>query len=123
MPRKALPQGRTKQVTYRMPEELYNKLLKIAESMFQPMPVVLRAAAAEYAKNHRPVRHKNTGLEFRWPDVAEQVKQGALRTEPTIGPLVEPPAESELAGIDHTESGAEYVSGPDTPLTPSKEGS
>lgn len=102
--------GTTKQVTYRMPMELYLKLQKIAESMFQPMPVVFRAAAAEYAKNHRPVRHKNTGLELKWPEVKDHIKMGSL--EPAVGPLVEDEEE-----IVHTTQGVGYVTDEVTKLS------
>lgn len=64
--------GPSIQVTYRIPRRLYDKLDKIAESLFQPMPVILRAAAAEYAKNHRPVRWPNTGIHFKWPQDRDQ---------------------------------------------------
>ena len=66
MPRKRQTQ-RTQQVTFRVPRDLYDRLGKIADSVYQPMPVIFRAAFAEYVKNHRPVRHTNHGISIVWP--------------------------------------------------------
>ncbi len=126
--------GKTKQVTYRMPLELYEKLLKISESMFQPIPVVLRAAAAEYARNHRPVRHKNTGLALKWPeDVAQVRKDGSIDASPCDMDHAAMEAEVRAKGTTgqcecgmefgtkHTESVPGYVNAGDTLVTPSED--
>ncbi len=105
--------GKSKQVTYRMPLELYDKLMKIADSMFQPIPVVLRAAAAEYARNHRPIRHKNTGLTLEWPDAQDTIERDKRDEWGT--------ATEADAGIKDTVSDGEYVTVADTPVTPRKE--
>lgn len=63
-PRRA---DRSHQVTFRMPESLYQKLLAIADSIYQPAPVVFRMALIDYAKTHRPVRHTNHGIALSWP--------------------------------------------------------
>lgn len=106
-PKREGSMGPTKQVTYRMPLELYEKLRKIGDSMFQPVPVVLRAAAAEFAKNHRPVRHRNTGISLTWDDVAVIRKEASLY----------PPD-----GMESTEPVADPDMEADTELTPTKEG-
>lgn len=105
-PKREGTMGPTKQVTYRMPLELYERLKKIGDSMFQPVPVVLRAAAAEYAKNHRPVRHKNTGISLTWDDVAVIRKEASLY----------PPD-----GMEDTREVADPGTPADTELTPTKD--
>lgn len=57
----------SRQVTFRMPEDLYQKLKKIADSIYQSPPVVFRMALAEFAKNHRPARHGHTGISIVFP--------------------------------------------------------
>lgn len=87
-------------VTYRLPAKVYDKLEKISASLFQPVPVILRAAAAEYVARHRPVRHVPTGITFKFPDDITAVQDAQFGDDdPDIN-----------AGIAEEE----YVTDPDT---------
>ena len=57
----------THQVTFRMAEDLYQKLHRIAESIYQSDYVVFRMALAEFAKNHRPAKHTSQGISLVFP--------------------------------------------------------
>jgi hypothetical protein len=93
--------GPTKQVTYRIPLKIYERIEKISVSMFQPVPVILRAAAAEYVKNHRPIRWPKTGIEFKFPDDLDapvQALNDLNQEESTAG--IEPTSVTESAGTE-----------------------
>lgn len=55
-------------VHYRLPKALYQQLQTIADRHFQSLPVILRAAAAEYAARHQAPPTGTSGLLLSWPD-------------------------------------------------------
>ena len=61
------PVIQTHQVTFRMAADLYQKLHRIAESLYQSDYVVFRMALAEFAKNHRPAKHQSQGISLVFP--------------------------------------------------------
>ena len=103
--------GPTVQVTYRLPRKLHEKLDKIAESLFQPLPVILRAAAAEYVKAHRPARWTNTGIEFNFPGDINQPIEATLAE---LGKDIEGNALAEY-GIDRALNQRLYAEGKPLP--------
>lgn len=108
--------GPTKQVTYRIPIRLYEKLEKISDSLFQPIPHILRAAAAEYVRNHRPVRWANTGIEFKWPEDAQQPVDVVDEVEAELKA-----EDDQLAGVDANISNGRADTESDTELSDSKD--
>lgn len=60
-------------VHYRLPKPLYTQLQAIAERHFQSLPVILRAAAAEYAARHQAQPTGSSGLILSWPDDADRL--------------------------------------------------
>lgn len=64
--------GPSRIVTYRIPTALYQRIEAIARATFQPVPVVLRAAAFEYTRRHGSRRKPEgtSGLHLSWPEPA-----------------------------------------------------
>lgn len=62
--------GASQMVTFRVPVALYQRIERLAANMFQPVPVVLRAAAAEYVARHRPKPGGSRELHIVWDDDA-----------------------------------------------------
>lgn len=57
-----------RQVHYRIPESLYTQLEALAARLYQPMPVLLRAAAVEYLARMQTAPTGNAGLTLVWDD-------------------------------------------------------
>jgi len=61
--------GKSVVVTFRIPDALYTQLQRLGARVFQPVPTLLRAAAAEYVERRRPTAEGPTsGLVLRFPD-------------------------------------------------------
>jgi hypothetical protein len=90
--------GPTVQVTYRLPKKIHEKLMKISQSTFQPLPVVLRAAAAEFVRKHRPVRWGNNGIELKFPEDVKDIRAASDQEEIEL-------LTNNSTEVDETESG------------------
>jgi len=61
------PVFQTHQVTFRMPEDLYQKLHRIAESIYQSDYVIFRMALSEFARNYKPAKQQSQGISLLFP--------------------------------------------------------
>lgn len=58
--------GPSRNITIRIPIKLLHRIERIAGALFQPTPVVIRAALAEYAERHRPKPGLSSGMSIVW---------------------------------------------------------
>lgn len=84
--------GPSRTITVRLPLSLYKKLQRIARSVYQPDPVIFRAAVQEYVTRHRPRTGLNSGIHLLWPDelrVSAEVTQPETPLTPAAAPRSE----------------------------------
>lgn len=75
------PAVQTHQVTFRMAEDLYQKLRRIAESIYQSDYVIFRMALTEFAQNYKPVKHQSQGINIIFPTPPEEPLDKTLKRE------------------------------------------
>lgn len=78
--------GPSRTMTLRVPLKLLHKMERVALALYQPLPVVFRAALAEYVERHRPKRGPVSGLSIAWPtttSVSDAVTQPESPVTPT----------------------------------------
>lgn len=68
MPKLTTPTKGTRAVHYRLPEDLFRQLEALAARLYQPMPVLLRAAALEYVTRMQQAPTGSSGLTLQWPE-------------------------------------------------------
>lgn len=65
--------GPSKTVTFRLPLTLVHRLERLALALYQPVPVVIRAALAEYLDRHKPSHTASSGLTITWASASPEV--------------------------------------------------
>jgi len=81
--------GPSRTVTLRLPLKLLHKIERLALGLYQPVPVVVRAALAEYVERHRPKRGAVSGLSIVWPTTATSdatVSDSVIQSESPVTP-------------------------------------
>lgn len=85
--------GPSKTVNFRIPLRLYRQVERLAASIYQPAPVVFRAALHEYVQRHRPKRGVTAGLALVWPDDPAPVSAPVTQPAPDLTPAPAPLSE------------------------------
>lgn len=70
MPKLTTDTAGMRQVHYRVPHALYTQLEALAARLYQPIPVLLRAAAVEYVARMQQAPTGSSGLSLQWPEEA-----------------------------------------------------
>lgn len=78
--------GPSRTVTLRLPLKLLHKVERVALTLYQPVPVVFRAALAEYIERHRPKRGSSSGLSIAWPTTTDTVSDAVTQPESPVTP-------------------------------------
>lgn len=84
--------GPSKTITIRVPLSLYKQVQRLARSIYQPDPVIFRAALQEYVQRHKPRKINLSGLSVRWPD-GPPVSAPVTQPEPDLTPVPAPPSD------------------------------
>lgn len=85
--------GPSKTITIRVPLHLYKQVQRLARSIYQPDPVIFRAALQEYVQRHKPRKITLSGLSVQWPDTPAPVSAPVTQPAPDLTPVPATPSD------------------------------